>query len=92
VLVNGRIVKHEQQLIDISLDSAKHAVAETVDYARSTLGEQAWAEGMRPELPPTERIPNPYTYTDYGGSEVRHRAQARDAAVHTDSAVYSTEQ
>jgi hypothetical protein len=47
---------------------------------------------MRPELPPTERIPNPYTYTDYGGSEVRHRAQARDAAVHTDSAVYSTEQ
>jgi 5-methylthioadenosine/S-adenosylhomocysteine deaminase len=29
-------------------------------------------------LPAAERIPNPYTYTDYSGGESRHRAQ-RDA-------------
>jgi 5-methylthioadenosine/S-adenosylhomocysteine deaminase len=83
VLVNGRIVKHEHQLVGVDLDAAKHAVADTVEYARSTLGEQAWLDGMRPELPPTERIPNPYTYTDYEGSATRHRAQSTDSAAPT---------
>jgi 5-methylthioadenosine/S-adenosylhomocysteine deaminase len=91
VLVNGRIVKHEHRLVDVDLAAAKSAVAETVDYARSTLGPQAWQEGMTPELPATERIPNPYTYTDYDGGDSRHRAQAFDTAVHTDEAVYSTD-
>ena len=91
VLVNGRIVKHEHRLVGVDLDAAKHAVAQTVDYARATLGDQAWLDGMRPELPPAERIPNPYTYTDYQGSDVRHRAQSTESAVHTDSAVYSSE-
>jgi hypothetical protein len=46
---------------------------------------------MTPELPPAERIPNPYTYTEYQGSEVRHRAQDPTAAVHTDETAYSTD-
>jgi 5-methylthioadenosine/S-adenosylhomocysteine deaminase len=91
VLINGRIVKHDHQLIDVDLDAAKSAVAETVEYAKATLGEQPWLDGMRPELPPAERIPNPYRYTDYQGTEVRHRAQSSDSAVHTDSARYSTD-
>ena len=67
VLVNGRVHKHEHKLVDVDLRAAKEAVARTVDYARSTMGEQAWQESLTPELPTTERIPNPYTYTDYAG-------------------------
>jgi cytosine/adenosine deaminase-related metal-dependent hydrolase len=75
VLVNGRIVKHARRLVDVNLQAAKDAVARTVEYARSTMGEQAWQDSLTPELPTTERIPNPYTYTDYAGEESRHRAQ-----------------
>jgi hypothetical protein len=46
-----------------------------VEFARATMGEQAWDEGMHPELPATERIPNPYTYTDFSGSDDRHQPQ-----------------
>jgi hypothetical protein len=28
----------------------------------------------------TDRIPNPYTYTDFSGGELRHRAQAEEIA------------
>ncbi len=80
VLVNGRVHKHEHKLVDVDLRGAKDAVAGTVDYARSTMGEQAWQESLTPELATTERIPNPYTYTDYAGEESRHRAQREDLA------------
>jgi adenine deaminase len=75
VLVDGRIVKHEHKLIGVDLAAAKGAVADTVDYARTTMGEDAWREAMTPELAETERIPNPYTYTDYSGSKDRHTAR-----------------
>jgi 5-methylthioadenosine/S-adenosylhomocysteine deaminase len=91
VLVNGRVVKSGHRLVGNQLAAAKEAVAQTVDYAHTTLGDEAWQEGMTPELPATERVPNPYTYTDYQGSEVRHRAQARDAAIHTEDGVLSSE-
>jgi 5-methylthioadenosine/S-adenosylhomocysteine deaminase len=92
VLVNGRIVKHEHRLIGNHLAAARDAVAQTVEFARSTLGEAAWSENMTPELPAAERIRNPYTYTDYQGSEVRHRAQGRDTAIHSDDGLLPTEQ
>jgi 5-methylthioadenosine/S-adenosylhomocysteine deaminase len=76
VLVNGQVVKHEHALVGADLRGAKDAVANTVDYARSTMGEQAWQEAMTPELPPTERIPNPYTYTEFTGSDDRHTAES----------------
>lgn len=78
VLVDGQVVKHEGRLVGVDLDRAKSAVGETVEHARSTMGEQAWAEGMAPELPATERIPNPYTYTDFEGSEEQHKAQSQE--------------
>ncbi|MDN3355137.1 amidohydrolase family protein [Actinomadura sp. DC4] len=78
VLVNGRVAKHDHRLTGVDLAAAKAAVGRTVDYARTTMGEEAWREGMTPELPPAERIPNPYTYTDYDGGEDRHRAARED--------------
>jgi len=41
-------------------------------------GGQAWRESLTPEIPSTERIPNPYTYTDFDGGDARHRAKAED--------------
>ncbi len=40
-------------------------MAATVDYLRSALGEEAWAGGMRPDVPETKILDNPYTYTEY---------------------------
>jgi 5-methylthioadenosine/S-adenosylhomocysteine deaminase len=37
VLVNGRVVKHEHALVDVDLGRARDAVANTVDFARSTM-------------------------------------------------------
>ena len=68
VVVDGQVVKYEHRLVDADLAAARDAVAETVAYARATMGEQAWQESMTPELPDAEHIPNPYTYTDYEGS------------------------
>lgn len=68
-------MKHEGRLVGVNLDRAKAAVGETVDFARATMGEEAWAEGLAPELPATERIPNPCTHSDFQGSDAQHMAQ-----------------
>ena len=71
VLVNGRVVKRDSRLVGADLDALRRTAADTVDYLRSELGEQAWASGMFPDLAATERLENPYQYTDYrapGGS------------------------
>lgn len=65
VLVNGRVVKHEHRLVGVDLDRARSAVAETVDHLRSTLGEEAWRQGMNPEIPESKVLDNPYMYTEY---------------------------
>jgi cytosine/adenosine deaminase-related metal-dependent hydrolase len=65
VLVNGRVVKHQHRLVDIDLDAARRAVARTVEHLRSTLGEQAWQQGMNPDIPEAKLLDNPYTYTDF---------------------------
>jgi len=81
VLVNGEVLKHARKLQPgpaAALASAKQEVARTVDYARGTMGEQAWRESLTPEIPSTERIPNPYTYTDFDGGDAQHRAKAED--------------
>ena len=76
VLVNGRVVKSDHQLVGVDLAKAKEEVGRTVEYARSTLGPEAWKDGMTPEIPADELIPNPYTYTDFDGGDVKHRAQS----------------
>ena len=43
---------------------ARDAVAKSVEYVRSQIGEQAWEEGMHPVLEPAAEIENPYKYTE----------------------------
>jgi cytosine/adenosine deaminase-related metal-dependent hydrolase len=63
VLVNGRVVKYEHRLQGIDVSRARQLVDETVAYLHAQLGEDAWVEGMHPEIPEARVIENPYTYT-----------------------------
>jgi 5-methylthioadenosine/S-adenosylhomocysteine deaminase len=65
VLVDGRIVKRDHRLVGIDLAEVRRKVEATVEHLRSTLGEEAWAKGMDPDVPETKILDNPYTYTDY---------------------------
>ncbi|MEU4222786.1 amidohydrolase family protein [Nonomuraea sp. NPDC026600] len=72
VLVDGRVVKHEHRLLGIDLAAARREVEATVEYLRSEMGEEAWEQGMNPDVPATKILDNPYTYTDYR-SDSTHR-------------------
>src|SRR4029079_13824144 len=65
VLVDGRVVKHEHKLVGGDLAVARRAADRTIEYLRSTMGEEAWQKGMNPDIPETTILDNPYTYTDY---------------------------
>ena len=65
VVIDGRIVKQNHQLVDSKLEKAKKAVRETVDYLREQMGEETWEAGMHPEIPDTKLNENPYTYTTF---------------------------
>lgn len=69
VLVDGRIVKRDHKLLDVNVRAAQDRVAATVDFIRSTMGEQAWHEAVAPVLPANERIANPYTYAATDGRD-----------------------
>ena len=63
VIVNGRVVKSDGKLVGIDLPRARQLVGETIEYLQGQLGEEAWVEGMHPEIPEARVIENPYTYT-----------------------------
>jgi cytosine/adenosine deaminase-related metal-dependent hydrolase len=63
VIVDGKVVKFAHRLVGIDLAPARRAIAETVEYLRGQLGEDAWVEGMHPEIPEAKVLENPYTYT-----------------------------
>ncbi|WP_328455131.1 amidohydrolase family protein [Amycolatopsis sp. NBC_00438] len=65
VLVDGRIVKRDGRLVGVDLPAVRREVESTVDYLRSQLGEEAWRQGMNPDIPATKVLDNPYTYTSY---------------------------
>ena len=65
VIVDGRVVKRDHRLVGVDLAAARRTVEATVGHLRATLGEEAWAQGMNPEVPTTKVLDNPYTYTDY---------------------------
>jgi len=65
VLVDGRIVKRDGRLVGVDLPAVRRAVESTVDYLRARLGEEAWQQGMNPDIPETKVLDNPYTYTTY---------------------------
>jgi cytosine/adenosine deaminase-related metal-dependent hydrolase len=73
VLVNGRLVKHEHELVDVDLAAARAGVERTVEYLRSTMGEEAWVAGMHPEIPESKVLDNPYQYSDYRSTATHTR-------------------
>ncbi|GAA1820738.1 amidohydrolase family protein [Actinomadura chokoriensis] len=73
VVVNGRVVKHDHRLVDTDLAAARREVEATVEYLRSSMGEEAWAAGMNPDIPETKILDNPYTYTEFRSDATRTR-------------------
>jgi cytosine/adenosine deaminase-related metal-dependent hydrolase len=71
VLVDGRVVKHEHRLVGADLGSVERTVEATVEHLRSALGEDAWAQGMNPDLPGSTVLDNPYQYTEYKSESTR---------------------
>jgi cytosine/adenosine deaminase-related metal-dependent hydrolase len=65
VLVNGRIVKTDHRLVGVDLAAARHEAERTVEYLRAQLGEEAWEQGMHPDVPAAGVLENPYMYSDY---------------------------
>jgi 5-methylthioadenosine/S-adenosylhomocysteine deaminase len=76
VVVNGRVVKYEHQLVGVDLAKAKAAVGQTVEYLQGELGPEAWTEGMHPEIPQAQVLDNPYTYKESGAWKVREETDA----------------
>ena len=67
VLVDGRIVKRDHELVDVDLAAVRRDVDSTIEYLRGTIGEEAWEQGMNPDVPDVAVAENPYQYTDYKG-------------------------
>lgn len=76
VIVNGELVKYRHRLLGDGLAKAKKAVAATVDYLVSELGEQEWIKGMNPEIPEAKIQENPYTYTDWDAGSAKWKPQS----------------
>ncbi|MER7811937.1 hypothetical protein [Streptomyces sp900116325] len=59
--------RHE---LGADLARARAAVGATVEHARAALGEEAWRKAPEPEIPETELISSPYTYSKFRGEGV----------------------
>src|SRR3712207_4812635 len=72
VLVDGRVVKHEHELVGVDLAAVRHTVERTVEHLRRELGEEKWLAGMHPALPEGDEVlDNPYQYTEYKSDTTR---------------------
>jgi 5-methylthioadenosine/S-adenosylhomocysteine deaminase len=65
VVIDGRLVKHEDKLVGNDLTKAKEVVGNTVEYLVDKLGEDVWQNGMYPDVPEKKLQENPYTYTTW---------------------------
>lgn len=74
VIVNGRVVKHDHRLVDVDLAAVRRTVEETVEHLQSSLGPEAWKQGMNPEIPETKVLDNPYTYTEFRSADTHKSA------------------
>jgi 5-methylthioadenosine/S-adenosylhomocysteine deaminase len=74
VLVNGRILKRDGKLVDVDLAGVRAKVAATIEHLVASMGEEAWAKGMNPDIPETKVRDNPYTYTEWdaGSAQWKH--------------------
>jgi len=67
VLVDGKVLKHDGQLVGAAdkVEKAREVVGQTVDHLMQALGDEKWVNGMNPELAPDELFDNPYQYSDH---------------------------
>ena len=67
VVVDGRVVKHEGELVGVDLADLRRRADATVEHLQSVMGEEAWLAGMNPQLPSDDDkvLDNPYQYTDF---------------------------
>jgi cytosine/adenosine deaminase-related metal-dependent hydrolase len=77
VVVNGRLVKHDHRLVDADLAGVRSDVEATIEHLRSAMGEDAWAQGMFPDLPSDDVLDNPYQYTEYKSGATREGGEER---------------
>lgn len=70
VLVDGKVVKYQHELLGTDLSRARDAVGSTVEHARAALGEGGWREALEPAIQEAEPMSNPYTYSTYRGDAV----------------------
>jgi 5-methylthioadenosine/S-adenosylhomocysteine deaminase len=75
VMVNGRVVKFAHQLAGADLAKAKEAVGQTIEYLQGELGDDAWDEGMHPEIPEKQVLDNPYTYKETAAWRAREEPE-----------------
>ncbi|HET6856015.1 MAG TPA: amidohydrolase family protein [Streptomyces sp.] len=76
VMVNGKIAKYDHALLDDTLTASRRATTESVEYFRTTMGEDEWQAAREPQLPDSEHVSNPYTYTSWDGGDGDHRPEA----------------
>jgi 5-methylthioadenosine/S-adenosylhomocysteine deaminase len=76
VVINGRLVKRDHELVGVDLAEARRVVERTVDYLIGEMGEEAWASGMNPDIPETKAMDNPYTYTEWDSESARWKKPA----------------
>ena len=77
VIIDGAIVKRDHQLVGVDLAKARNAIDATIDYLRSSLGEEVWQAGMHPEMPADDKVlDNPYTYTEYRSAATREARES----------------
>jgi cytosine/adenosine deaminase-related metal-dependent hydrolase len=75
VLVDGRVVKRDGELQGVDIAGIRGRVENTIDYLRSQIGDEAWENGMNPDVPETALIENPYQYTDYRSDAPRRSGE-----------------
>lgn len=73
VIVNGRVVKYDHELVGVNLPAVRRTIEATVEHLRAELGEEQWGKGMNPDLPAddNEVLDNPYQYTEYKSDTTR---------------------
>jgi hypothetical protein len=79
VVVDGRVVKSDGKLVGIDLAPVRREVEATIEHLRTEIGEEAWQQGMHPDLPSGESkmLDNPYQYTDYKDESTRAGGEER---------------
>ena len=76
VVVDGRVVKADGRLVDAgALAKAKQEVTATVEFLRSSMGDDVWTGGMNPDVPESKVLDNPYQYTDFASGATHGQEQ-----------------